>query len=126
MKSTDVKSYLIACKVMKRDPKAMPIVSMLPKNEGEGIIAAHQLKVIADAINFLDNQYKANPKSTTQEQWYPIFNRHKGFAFSRSICGRWFSYTDVGSRHCFRFGNEENSNFFGTHFNKLHVKLITS
>lgn len=126
MKSTDVKSYLIACKVMKRDPKAMPTVSMLPKKEGEGINAGHQLKVIADAINFLDNKYKANPKSTTQEQWYPIFNRHRGFAFSRSGYAGWSSSTSVGSRHCFRFGNEENSNFFGSHFNKLHIKLITS
>lgn len=109
MKYTDITSHEIACQV-------------LGKAFNASATADQQLVDIAKAINKVDNEFKVDYKNTNQEKWFPVFDASRGFAFSASICDRWFSYSDVGSRLCERFSCEEIADFYGKQFNELHIK----
>lgn len=120
MKPTDVISHEIACEVLKRDPNALPDYSMLPEHQQIMQLADKKLLDIAEAINLLDNNFVADFSNGRQEKWRPFFNANEGFAFSRSNCDLWGTFTLVGSRLCFRFRSEKTSDYFGTQFNDLH------
>lgn len=109
MKYTDIKSQADACKVLGREVKP-----------GE------ELKDIADAINHLDNKHKPKPSD-----WRPYFymedkDPEGTFGFSGSLCGNWGTVTFAGSRLCFRFRTEEQSDYFGEEFVELHKKHFFS
>src|SRR4051812_30822436 len=107
MKYTDIKNQEDACKVLKREPKA-----------GE------ELKDIADAMNFLDNNYKPGKKS-----WYPLFwwDEAGGFGFQGSFCDPWTTLTLAGSRLAYRFRAEAAADYFGgEQFIDLHKKQFYS
>lgn len=105
----DVKTHAVACKVLKKDPKKS--VSVHEKQDD-----------IAKAINKLD-KFKADFKKRDQEKWTPYFVADaSGFRFGISFCAYSGSGTTVGSRLCFRFRNQEISDFFGKQHIALHKK----
>jgi len=106
MNFKEIKSQEDACKVLNREVKP-----------------GQALKDIADAINFLDGEYK--PKKGS---WYPLFwwDDAGGFGFSVSADGHWITVTGAGARLAFRFRSEEASDYFGTEFLPLHKELFYS
>jgi len=104
-----VKNHAIACKVLNKDPKKSTSVH-------------DQQDDIANAINKLD-KFKPSYKKTDQEKWTPYFIVDaSGFRFYYSDCDNSFSIAFVGSRLCFRFRNQEISDFFGKQHIALHKK----
>ena len=104
-----VKSHAIACKVLNKDPKKSTSVH-------------DQQDDIANAINKLD-KFKPSWKKTDQQKWTPYFVADaSGFRFRHSFCAFSLSSSLVGSRLCFRFRNEEISDFFGKQHIALHKK----
>lgn len=99
-----IKSQLDACAVLNR--VAQP---------------GQELKDIADAINFLDGDYKPNKSS-----WRPYFwwDEAGGFGFSGSSDVTWISFT--GARLAFRFRTQAASDYFGNEFLPLHKQLFYS
>jgi hypothetical protein len=106
MKYTEIKSQQDACKVLNREVKP-----------------GQELKDIADAINFLDEDYK--PK---KGGWYPLFwwDDAGGFGFSDSGLDRWNTHTTAGARLAYRFRSPEVSEYFATEFLPLHKELFYS
>lgn len=119
MKYTEIKTHEDACKALGRDT-TLPDVSMRPEHHRATILADCKLMDIAEAINKLDGDYKANYSDTSQEKWYPYFDARNGFAFVGSYYVCWHALTTVGSRLCFRFRSEKAANHFGKVFNDLH------
>lgn len=108
MKFSDIKDQTIACQVLNREVKP-----------------GQELKDIADAINFVNNEHK--PK---KGDWYPLFwwDDAGGFGFSYSHYDLWdtTTTTDAGARLAFRFDTEEISDYFGKEFELLHKQLFYS
>lgn len=92
-----VTSYLTACKVLKRNPKNVPIVKHLPKDEQASTIAHFELMIIAEAINYLANGGKkwiADYSNYDQEKWVPRFYMDSN---KKSVSGFSFGYADYGN-----------------------------
>ena len=104
-----MKNHLIACRVLKKDPKKVTSVH-------------DQQDDIANAINKLD-KFKPSWKNEDQQKWTPYFYvDSSGFRFDYSYYGNRHSGAVVGSRLCHRFRNEEISDFFGKQHIALHKK----
>lgn len=106
MKYKQIKSQVDACKVLNREVKP-----------------GQELKDIADAINFLDDDYKP-----AKGGWYPLFwwADAGGFGFSYSYRDRWDAAAAAGARLAFRFRSDEAADYFGSEFLPLHKELFYS
>ncbi|MBL7902922.1 MAG: hypothetical protein JNK73_13075 [Bacteroidia bacterium] len=114
MKPTDITSHNKACEVLGKDPKVSANIH-------------DQLDDIADAINKVDNEFKADFENTDQPKWRPYFIMDRaGVRFGNSGYGRSHSDATVGSRLCQRFRTEEISDFFGKQFESMHIKSFNS
>lgn len=117
----NVASFLTACKLLKRDPKKLPIVKHLPKNHAAAIVAQYQLWTIADAIR---NGWVPDYNDGNQLKYYPVFcfksSKAKNVKPNLSFydVNVWFQYSRVGSRLCFQTAAD--AEYFGKKFIKLH------
>lgn len=128
-KEVKIKSFEDACKLLKRNPKSLPVVSKLPKDEGEYITATYKLSVIAKALN-LDQQtgeeWKPNWTDWNQYKHYPWFEvvkkKGSGSGFAFDLTDDWDTATCAGSRLCFK--NRETAAYAGQKFIKLYEKAF--
>ncbi len=116
-KSTKVKSYLHACKILKRTPK-------IPKSYPERFIALHMLEMIYEATNFLNNKWKVNFLDTNQQKWF-VWLRHNGlkgkragFVFHHTYFNCTVTGTSLGSR--LFVSSDEEATYLAKKFPKLH------
>lgn len=105
---TKIKSFEDACKVLQLDPtKVLPDFSMFPEKHQKAMTAHAKLIIIAEAINFVENDNKPWSPDWTNGQWdkyYPWFDMDDSSApscFSYFDCVFWLSNSNVGSRLCF-------------------------
>jgi hypothetical protein len=130
-KYTDITGYLMACKILKRNPKNLPNVSKLPPRYKKHLIALIKLETIAEAINFINNKwlpdYSAN---NNQEKWFAIL-RHNGLKGKRAGFGfygtdyGWTASTAIGGTRL-TFSSDAEAIFFGSNKNfvKLHNDML--
>ena len=77
-----ITSYESACKDLKVNPKNLPIVNKLPKEEQKRIIAHYKLTVIIKALN---EGWFPNWKDKNEWKYYPYFI-FEGNAFLYYYC----------------------------------------
>lgn len=108
MLNSTIKTFEDACAFSKRDPLALPDVSMLDYKFQKYILATYKLSIIAEALNheavgepwvpnWNDGTYKYFP-------WFEIEasdENASGVGFSLTCYGHWDANTFVGSRLCF-------------------------
>lgn len=119
-----ITSFLVACKLLKRDPKKLPIVKHLPKLHAAATLAEYQRWTIADAIRA---KWVPDYNDDNQPKYFPVFY----FKPAAKRGGRptlvfhyvdsWLSTSYVGSRLCFE--NYADAEYFGKKFIKLHEKV---
>ena|SRR5688572_19690390 len=61
--------------------------------------------------------------SNDEPKWFPVFDGRRGFVFSHSFCDDWFTFSFVGSRHCFR--TEQLSDAAAKRFPEVYRKILT-
>jgi hypothetical protein len=125
-----IKTAKDAFKLRGVDIKAMPDVSMLPKEHSESLIAYYQLFIVTEAINFEENNKVWRPdwNDASEYKYYPWF---KVKADSKNPSGSGLSYggyglrgtvTAVGSRLC--FVTRERAEYAGKQFADLYAKAF--
>ena len=120
-----IKTFEDACKIRKIDPTALPEVSMLPVIHQKSIIAHYKLIIIAEAIN---NGWQPNWNNSNEWKYYPWFEvkadkeHPAGFGFSLTYYVLWLTYTNVGSRLCFK--TRDTAIFAGKQFAALYKDLM--
>ena len=84
--------------------------------------AYHQLKIIAEALN---EGWKPNWNDSNERKFYPWFSMtdKPGFGFSYTCCGWARTYTDVGSRLCFK--SEKLAAYAGKQFESIYKDFLT-
>lgn len=118
-----LKTFEGACKVLGLDSKkVVPSFSGFPKKDRVAMIAHAKLVIVARAANFLANDNKEwKPDFNNYDQWKyaPYFYHEKGSSgFRFSDCDLWGSYSDVGSRLCFK--SYDVAEYVGKTFIKLY------
>lgn len=125
-----ITSYEIACEVNKQDPKQLPDVSNLPKDEADDVINSLMLKRIVKALN---------TDQETGKVWKPDYFNHNdkycawpeikaskakpgGFGFSRSYFDCTYTHTHVGSR--LSLESSEKVMHLYEHFEELLIKCL--
>ncbi len=105
---TTIKSFEDACKVLNLEPeKVTPDFSMFPEKHQKAMTAHAKLVIIAEAINFVENDYKpwspdwTNGKWDKYCLWFDMNNGSAPSGFSYFDYAYWRSTTNVGSRLCF-------------------------
>jgi hypothetical protein len=87
-----ITSFEHACEVLKRDPNALPEVSMLPEKHQKAIVSVYKLITVIEAQNTLDD-FEANWNDHNQAKYYPwldVINKN-------SVSGLGLSYYDYAS-----------------------------
>ncbi|MES2133856.1 MAG: hypothetical protein V4506_16005 [Bacteroidota bacterium] len=116
-KSTKVKSYLHACKILKRTPK-------IPKSYTKRFAAIHMLEMIYEATNFINNKWKVNFLDTNQQKWF-VWLRHNGLSGKRAgfvFCLTGYHYTCTGTGLGSRLfvSSDDEATYLAKKFPKLH------
>lgn len=97
-----IASFEEACKKLGIIPK-LPDVSILPTKHSKAIIAHYQLVIIAQALN---EGWEPNWDDSSEWKYYPWFDLEKattaGSGFAFGVCADVRTFSDVGSRLCFR------------------------
>lgn len=117
---TKIKTYEDACVLLKRNPKALPDVTMLPYNLQKFTLAAIKLATIAEALN---DGWVPDWNHFGQWKYYPWFNMDdaSGFSFNDYAYGR--THSDLGSRLCFK--SEAIAKYAGKQFIDLYRDFLT-
>jgi hypothetical protein len=115
-----IKTFEGACKVLKLDPKkALPVVSGMPKQHREAIIAHAKLVIIAEALN---GDWKPDWSDYNQWKYYPWFEmKSSRFGYDGSYVN-YSSYSNAGSRLCFR--SAEIAKYAGQQFKSLYKQYF--
>lgn len=109
-----VTSYEAACKLLKINPKTLPIVKGLDKDSARRIIAFHKLSTIAKALN---EGWKPNWKDVDEWKYYPYFYYNKNsFVFSHVDDHSDYS----GFASALYYKNSELAQYAGKKFKKLY------
>ena len=133
MEYTKIKTYEDACKIEKLNPKALPVVSMLPKAERDAIVAHYKLTVVVRAINRVQNngkQWKPNWNDSNEYKYYPWFSvkasktkpSGSGLAYDNFSCGS--TGTDLGARLVFKTWESGKYTAENKCFNKLYTTYM--
>jgi hypothetical protein len=86
-----IKTFAEACKVLKRDPKKLPVVTGLPTKHRKSIVAYFKLVTIAEALN---------------EGWTPDWSNHNEYKYwpyfkvnadAKNKAGAGLSFSDYGA-----------------------------
>ena len=112
--SQKVTSYESACKLLKVNPKTLPVVDKLDKVEQKRILAYHKLTIIAKALN---EGWKLNWNNKDEYKYYPYFY-YEGNAFCYCVSYFIGCYCSVGSALVYK--NSELAKYAGIKFKKLY------
>ncbi len=122
-----LKTFEDACKVLRLTPKkVIPDFAGFPKKDHAAMIAHAKLVIIARAANKLANKGKEwVPDWSNYDQWkyYPWFEMKGSSGFRFSVCGRWNTYSFVGSRLCYI--SREVCTYVATTFFELYKAYFT-
>lgn len=113
-----VKTYDGACRLLKINPKNLPVVSNLPNRHQQQIIANYKLSIIAQALN---EGWTPDWTNIDEYKYYNWFN-HSASGFSFATTGYDFAIATVGSRFCFK--SKELAEYFGKKFIELHKEHL--
>ncbi len=128
MKKTTFKSYEVACKFLKRNPKNMPIVNKLEEKYKKRQIADFKLEILAEATN-KKNGFTPDYEDSNKEKWFPVLihNGKKGkLAAFRFYCADYFwtaADSTGGSRLVFS-SSEEAKSFCENNLKLYNDKLL--
>lgn len=117
-----IKSFEDACKVLKINPEALPVVNMLPEKHQKALIAHYKLITITESLN---EGWKPNWNNKNEWKYFPWFevkasgDKPSGFGFSFTHCVSWYSIADCGSRLCFK--TSELCNYATKQFEQLYI-----
>lgn len=130
---TKIKTYEDACRLLKRNPKSLPIVSDIAPKHKKYIVANYKLVIITEALNKeysqnngLKKTWQPDYTDSSQYKYYPWFevkadkNTPSGFGFSAAGYGNWLTSTRVCSRLC--FPTPELAIYSAQQFEKLHIE----
>ncbi len=124
---TKVKSYEHACEILQRDPTLRPVVDHLPEVERNYHNANHELPIIVEAQNKLDN-WKIDWADDGQDKrfaWVEVIkNKSKsGFGLSLYFVGNSYANSHCGSR--LYMGNDDTVRYifkkFKGHYEAIHL-----
>lgn len=116
-----ITSFAHACKVLKRDPKKLPDVSMLPRKDCKAFVSLYKLTTIIEATNKL-TKWKPDWSDSNQGKYCPWFYMNKvdksgsGLAYLDYRCAN--SLSSVGSRLV--VGTAEMAKYIGEKFIDLY------
>ncbi len=113
-----VKSFEDACKLLKLNPKHIPVVDMLPELHQKAIVANYKLIIIIQALN---EGWQPDWSNSNEYKYYPWFYM-SSFGFSDSGYGRWHTAAIVGSRLCLK--NETLARYTGKKFENLYKEYM--
>jgi hypothetical protein len=120
-----IKTFEAACKLLKLDPKKVPVVKGLPAKHQKSIVAYFKLVIIAQALN---EGWEPNWSNSDEYKYQPYFwvkadaKHPAGVGFSITGYGVWGSITGVGSRLCFK--SSELAMYAGKQFAKLYQEYL--
>jgi len=122
----DIKTFEDACNLLNYNA-AIPDLSAMPDSYKNPMLAHYKLCIIAEAINFIENESKPWVPDWGNGAWdkyYPWFNMGSasGVGFSCSVYGDWDSHSFVGSRLCFL--SREAAIYAGEQFEDLYKEYF--
>lgn len=121
---TQIKTWQEAFKAKGLDPKALPDVSMIPKEYQKPVIAQYKLNVVADVLN---DGWKPDYTDRNQWKYYPWFEvkaddkSRSGSGLSFYVVDGWSTGTAAGVRLCFK--DRKTATYAGKQFIKLYEDL---
>ena len=120
MKQNKIKSFEDACKALKLDPKALPVVIGLPEKHQASIVAHYKLVIIAEALNAGWVPDWTNWDETKYYPWFDVDEKADKSGLGLSCDGYDFadSNTTVCSRLCFQ--TSELAEYAGKQFQDLY------
>jgi hypothetical protein len=127
MKTFDqIKTFEDACKVERLNPtKVLPDFKAFPAGDRKAMIAHAKLVIIAKAANRLANDgkiYKPDWNNDDEYKYYPWFEMGGSSGFRCGDFGHWLSFSDVGSRLCFK--SSEVATHIGKQFEALYKQYF--
>ena len=120
-----VKSFEHACELLNIET-TLPVVTGIPAEHQEAIVAHYQLVIVAQAIN---DGWKPDWSDSSQYKYHPWMKvkatkkKPSGSGLSFDGYDVWYSNTDVGSRLAFK--NSELAAYAGKQFNDLYNQFLT-
>ena len=114
---TEIKTFEDACKAINVEPTIILDFSLFPESDQQAMIAHAKLVIIAKAIN---GDWVPDWTNSSEGKYYPWFEMGSpsGGGFSCSDCGRWGTYSTVGSHLCFE--TREQAKYAGKQFEDLY------
>ena len=89
-----IKSFEDACKALNIDPN-----SIINSTDNADDIAYKKLKIITKALN---EGWEPDWTNSDERKYFPWFNLSSGSGLSYDDCVNQYSYSNVGSRLCFK------------------------
>ena len=115
-----IKTFEVACKALKLNPKkCLPDFSAYPKEHQAGMIAHAKLVIIAQALR---GEWKPNWNDSNQYKYFPWFDM-SGSGFSCDGFAHDRSRSALGSRLCYQ--SSEVARYAGKTFLKLYKEYFT-
>lgn len=113
-----IKSFGDACDFLGVE-NIIPDVDGLESKHKKAVIAHYKLAIIAQALN---EEWEPDWSESSEKKWWPWFRLSSGFGFGSSYYGYDYSYSDVGSRLCFK--SRELSDYAAKQFIDLYRDLM--
>lgn len=116
-----VQSFEDACKVLGINA-VIPDFGLVPEKHQNALLAHYKLCIIAEAINYIDNNDQIwspdwdNGKWDKYYPWFDMSSSSGGFSFYG--CDYWDSVSNVGSRLCFK--TSKGARYAGQKFEELY------
>jgi phage pi2 protein 07 len=116
----EIKSFEDACKKLGIEP-LLPDFSMIPEKSKNPMLAHYQLCIIVEAIN---GGWVPDWTDWSQYKYYAWFRMGSpsGSAFSYYDCDYWYTFSDAGSRLCFK--TREMAEYAGKQFEQLYKEYF--
>lgn len=113
-----VRDYNHACEVLGLDPEAKPEVSKLREKDQKAFIALHELTIIVEAQNKL-NEWELDWTNNHQGKYYPWFDvevNEKGSGVGLSYYGYLYSGSGTGVGSRLVVGTWQEAEYIGNQF----------
>lgn len=122
MDHTQIKTFEDACKALNLDANnIIPDFSAYPEKHRAAMVAESKLVMVAQALNAGwepdwqdEDEYKYTP-------WFDFDDENEEARFSYHDYSRWFQYSSVGSRLCYK--SSEIARYAGTQFIDLYREV---
>ena len=119
--SERIKSFEEACAELGLGPSQLPVVANLPEKDQNAIIAFYKLTIIIRALN---EGWEPNWKNWDEYKYFNYFfvRSGSGFVCSSTFCTSADTYSDVGSRLCFK--SRELAEYALSQFKELYLQYL--